>query len=177
MMQQSICAQVRVWVLNFTQQEGKRRGEHTCSCGFLSPAKAPTKTWAQSSPQVEHCRRTCTRPPAPPTACMRSRAPPPHRSVGGGEVVGPIIVDLRHGDVVDPRHGGQVPLSKLYRRCRRRSRSTSGRARRSRTGQGSASRRGAQRSSRRRRQRRPGAAAGARGGPPGGASCARSTDG
>jgi hypothetical protein len=39
-------AQVRVPVLNFTQQEGKRRDGHTCHGGFRSPAKAPTKTWA-----------------------------------------------------------------------------------------------------------------------------------
>jgi hypothetical protein len=39
-------AQVRVRVLNFAQQEGKRRGGHTCHGGFRSPAKAPTKTWA-----------------------------------------------------------------------------------------------------------------------------------
>ena len=45
MMQQSICAQVRVRVLNFAQQEGKRRGGHAWCGGFPSPAKGPTKTW------------------------------------------------------------------------------------------------------------------------------------
>jgi len=39
-------AQVRVRVLNLAQQEGKRRGGHTCRGEFRSPAKAPTKTWA-----------------------------------------------------------------------------------------------------------------------------------
>lgn len=39
-------AQVRSWVLNFAQQEAKRRDGHTYYGGFASPAKGSTKTWA-----------------------------------------------------------------------------------------------------------------------------------
>ena len=63
MMQQSICAQVRVRVLNFAQQEWKRRSEHTWCGGFPSPATGPKKTWAAGrraavALAVAHAKRT-----------------------------------------------------------------------------------------------------------------------